>query len=449
LILNEYYDYANNKVKTRVIPNTVKTEIINQTSFYLNNSKASFNTRCQFIINDITDVKKCLNCGNGIHPDRLSVYYSQNYCSNKCAALHENTREKFKNTCMEKYGVEFSFQSDEIKDKIKQTNIERYGVRIASRHKIIKEKKKQKNTERKTSILKQYDADELYRKRGPSYLESEMAAFLDSIGVTYEANNRTILGGKELDFYIPNFNIAIEMNGLYWHTDKIIANSKYHYNKWKACNDQGIHLVSVFEDDWNLQPEKIKSMLLTFFNKKPSGIAARKTIVKEIGANLARPFLEKYHLQGFVGGTHFGAFDCNNNLVAVMTFGYTRNQRFELKRFVMDNYNHPGMFSKIFKYAQTSMKFQEVVSFSDNTCFTGNVYRVNGFNHIRVIDPDYRYLINDKRIHKSNFKKNDIKKKFPELCEAIDNGMTETQAMDYLNIPKIYDCGKKEWIWKT
>ena len=426
---------------------------------------------------------------NAMHSDDILEKYKAN--NNKKYGVDyplqsTEIQNKARSTIIEKYGVDYMtnvresgyamfsgnpFQDATIQEKIKQTNITRYGVsHIRQKHftsetlRIVQDKNlfcdfiKDKSVREITGelgveettvyrLIKQYDADSLYRKRGPSYLESEMAAFLDSIGVTYEANNRTVLGGKELDFYIPSFNLAIEMNGVYWHSDKVILEKKYHYNKWKVCDDNNIHLVSVFEDDWNLQPEKIKSMLLTFFNKKPSGIAARKTTVKEIGANLARPFLEKYHLQGFVGGTHYGAYDATDNLVAVMTFGYTRNQRFELKRFVMDNYNHPGMFSKIFKYAQRELQFQEVVSFSDNTCFTGNVYRVNGFNFVQIINPDYRYLVNDKRSHKSNFKKDSIKKKFPHMTEFMDNGMTEIQAMDYLNIPKIYDCGKREWVW--
>jgi hypothetical protein len=101
----------------------------------------------------------------------------------------------------------------------------------------------------------------------------------------------------------------------------------------------------------------------------------------------------------------------------------------------------------MFNYAQSDIQFNEVLSFSDNTCFTGNIYKTNKFTLVKVIPPDYRYLFNNKRTHKSNFKKSNIKVKFPELCESIDNGMTETQAMELLGIPKIYDCGKCEWIW--
>lgn len=425
-------------------------------------------------------------------------------------AQNQEIREKTKQTNLERYGVEYNWQSDITKEKIMATNVEKYGVKWAISSDIIREKTKQTNFEKYNSywnvdktVIQKYKASnssqihispetltilqneelfkefikdksvreicnelnvyditiynyinahnarDLYRKKGPSYLELEMAQFLDSLNIKYELNNRTILNGKEIDFYIPDYNMAIEMNGIYWHSDAIKQDKNYHYDKWKACDDLGIHLVSIFEDDWNLQQDKIKNMMSTHFGLKLKGIPARKSTIKQIDAVLSRPFLEQYHIQGFVGGTHFGAYDQQNNLISVMTFGYTRNQRFELKRFVMDNYNHPGMFSKIFKYAQKELNFTEVVSFSDNTCFTGNVYPKNGFEFIQVIPSDYQYLVNGRKSHKSNFKKDNIRKKFPDMIEFMDAGMTERQIMEKLEIPKVYDCGKKEWLWRN
>jgi hypothetical protein len=428
-------------------------------------------------------------------------------------------KEKIKKTHMERYGCEYPIQNDEIKEKIKNTNLERYGCEVYSKHPDYAFKVKKTNIEKYGSeyyqqteeflnrvfetninkygtpynsqkhlssetieiindknnfcnfikdktvydaalvlkmhssslydIIKKYNAYDLYQKKGPSYLEIEMKEFLDTNNITYEQNNRTILDGKELDFYIPDYNIAIEMNGVYWHSDKFKIDKNYHYDKWKICNDKNIYLVNIFEDDWKLQQDKIYNLLLSIFNKKPKGIPARKSHIQKITGKIARNFLNEYHLQGYVSGTHYGAFDVDNNLIGVMTFGTTRNSRFELKRFVTDNYTHSGLFSKLFKFAQRELNFTEVVSFSDNTCFTGNVYKINGFDFIQVIPPDYRYLFNNKRVHKSNFKKSNIKQKFPELSESIDNGMTESQAMDLLGINKIYDCGKCEWVWKN
>ena len=55
---------------------------------------------------------------------------------------------------------------------------------------------------------------------------------------------------KELDIYIPALNIAIECNGLYWHSNKRKSKT-YHLNKTKACEKRGIKLIHIFEDEWN------------------------------------------------------------------------------------------------------------------------------------------------------------------------------------------------------
>lgn len=75
-------------------------------------------------------------------------------------------------------------------------------------------------------------------------------------------NDKKVLNGKELDIYIPSKNLAIEYNGLYWHSDKAtlekndIPNketrmyAKYrHIEKTKLCKEKNIRLIHIFEDD--------------------------------------------------------------------------------------------------------------------------------------------------------------------------------------------------------
>ena len=62
--------------------------------------------------------------------------------------------------------------------------------------------------------------------------------------------DRSILRGRELDFYLPNHNIAIEVSPSETHaTGGIVAvnyvNPTYHYLKRKQCNDKGINLITL------------------------------------------------------------------------------------------------------------------------------------------------------------------------------------------------------------
>lgn len=41
-------------------------------------------------------------------------------------------------------------------------------------------------------------------------------------------NNRTVLQPLELDLYMPEINMAIEVNGTYWHSELVTAANGYH-----------------------------------------------------------------------------------------------------------------------------------------------------------------------------------------------------------------------------
>lgn len=82
--------------------------------------------------------------------------------------------------------------------------------------------------------------------RKVSGIEFVVMDILKSLGVYYERNNRSILDGLELDFVLPDYNIAIECNGYYWHSDQF-KTVNYHTNKWKRCLDKNIGLLQFIE----------------------------------------------------------------------------------------------------------------------------------------------------------------------------------------------------------
>ncbi len=54
----------------------------------------------------------------------------------------EEIKDKCKKTCLNNYGVEHAFQSEEVRDRTKKTCLEKYGVENASQSEQIKKKKK-------------------------------------------------------------------------------------------------------------------------------------------------------------------------------------------------------------------------------------------------------------------------------------------------------------------
>jgi hypothetical protein len=393
---------------------------------------------------------------------------------------NETVRQKSKNTNIIKYGEENYFSTNEFKQKNKNTNIKKYGtdsfkkshipseiitildnednfIKFAT-DKSIGEIASLLNVDATTiaSRIKKYNCEKIIANR--SSFEQNLKNFLIDEGVSYVSNVRGIIKPFELDFFIPTVNVAIECNGDYWHSD-IFKDKNYHFHKWKYCSELGIQLIQIRETDWKNNSSLFKSMLkeILHISKNPV-VGARTCIIKQINAKDARCFLEKNHLQGFVSGTsHWGGFDCNNNIVGVMTFGWTRgskkSRRFELKRWATDkNARYIGLFSKTFKYAQSILKFDQVVSFSMNDWFTGNVYKQLGFQKKQIFNPTYYYLIDGSWRHCSALSKNRIKANYghlPQIQEMLNSGATEFQLTNHLNILRYWDSGKVEWTWKS
>lgn len=133
--------------------------------------------------------------------------------------------------------------------------------------------------------------------------------------------DRSVLGNLELDIYIPKLKIAIEYNGLRWHSEKFNKDKNYHLNKLKKCNEKGIKLIQIFEDEWTEHKELVLNKLkhILGFNKNEK-VYARKCEIKKIDKHIGYDFLNNNHIQGSVGSTVFlGAF-YNNELIAVMSF---------------------------------------------------------------------------------------------------------------------------------
>lgn len=82
--------------------------------------------------------------------------------------------------------------------------------------------------------------------------EMSLRDFISSLGIGISTSERKIVPGYELDIFIPNLNIAIEYNGVYWHSDKKI-DKEYHITKTTECEKHGISLIHIFEDEWRFE----------------------------------------------------------------------------------------------------------------------------------------------------------------------------------------------------
>lgn len=93
--------------------------------------------------------------------------------------------------------------------------------------------------------------------------EDELFEFVKSLSEDSIQRERTVITPYEIDVYIPSKKIAIEYNGLAWHSEKFkhYEAKTYHLMKTNLCNEKGIRLIHIFEDEWLEKKEIVKSML--------------------------------------------------------------------------------------------------------------------------------------------------------------------------------------------
>ena len=199
--------------------------------------------------------------------------------------------------------------------------------------------------------------------------------------------------------------------------------------------------------NFSLVPDKKE---LGFVNKATKGVSGRQCTIKEIPWAQAREFLNTYHLlsSGAPVKINIGAFDSDDNLVAVMIFGKPAREQgkvdyYEMTRFVTDKKTHPGLASKMFKYSIENFQFSKIYAFVDRRWFTGEFKTINGFNVISETKPSKWYTDGNKRFHRRFVTKSRLLKEF-----KIDENITKDKMLQDIGLNVIYDCGKLKLEWK-
>lgn len=445
--------------------------------------KCSCGKPCNFIPSKMEYMQ---TCGNKSCANSASSSTKQNFTnkqrSEQRAKYHNTMNQKSdqdllasnlkrKQTNLARYGYDHPWKAPAVRQKIATTMQDRFSVPNFSNTLIsttVKELLNDKDWLYQQHVIKQKPlyviANELQigdrtvgnylHKHGihthsfqQSQWENELGNFLSSINVDFVTNARDVIPPKELDFFIPQTNVAIELCGLYWHSESQERITKhYHENKRKACAEQNIQLLTIFEDEWQ-KKDIIFSKLCHVFNK-----TTEKTLIRHTTVDLSVPkterkeFLNQTHIQGNGRGRiSIGLRNRNNQLIALGLFSISR----KYQGVVLDRFSTcvlvPGALGKILKELERNFNINRVVTFADLRWSTGSLYHKLGFEQDCVIPPDYAYVVQNQRIHKFNFRHANLRNKLtnydPLLSErdnCVNNGLY-----------RVWDCGKIRFIKKS
>ena len=450
---------------------------------------------------NVREDRECVQCGK-IFTERIK--HERKLCSDECRLIWGSRPEiikikqdRYKEKMVEKYGVESYFDTDEFKSTYKEKMVEKYGVEypmyvpefVDKLKNTVKEKHLlnllPKLNEHNLTLLDEYTVNKLgntslpyhfkcnlctniftstllgcgkipiCRKCFPitknSKLELIVKDFLNSHNINHIDNYRGLLGGKEIDILIPEFNIGIEVNGNYFHSELSGKKDKnYHLNKTLDCQDKGIKLIQLYEDEVLLKQDIVFSTLAKELNIDIiTRINVEDCEIKEVNKKTSTKFLDENHLQGnSIDKFRYGLYH-KNKLISIITFGKKKKTSknndnvYEIVRFCdRVNYGVIGGFTKLINYFISLHNPLKIESFVDIRLFgvdkINTIFNDNNFNFINTLPPNYWYINTEKylhRYHRVKFKKGLL------IVEGYDEQMTEWEIMKLKRYDRIWDCG--------
>ncbi len=162
--------------------------------------------------------------------------------------------------------------------------VKKGGTYQKPRSKTVKKKKK---ITREEIIKRNIERSKKpHPKYGTSKLEKKFAKeFLEKLGIRYEEQFEAKDIKRFYDFYLPDYQVIIEIDGDFYHGYGKVHEEKNPMQKRNARVDEiknewaalhGYPLIRIWEHDINENPEKILDML-----RERLGVEMEKLIIKE------------------------------------------------------------------------------------------------------------------------------------------------------------------------
>lgn len=375
-------------------------------------------------------------------------------------------RQKAIETTKDRYGVPFASQNKEIVLKTQNTNLEKYGVKNTFQLPVVKEKFIQNfgvdnpfkskiiqdkamaskiasgsiNTINGKTILElsneidfcQSHINKIYREYGEdkvlllkkefSLIEEVVKNILDGLNVKFLRQSK--VSSFFPDFVIPEHNLIIECDGLYWHSDKF-RSPAYHKNKKEEYIKNGFRSLFFRENEILDKADIVKSIILNKINSSKK-IFARKTEVVFIKNN---DFFKQNHLMGKGSGECFFLYDNEEGIVAGIQVKWKNKNKkeIEISRFCTKNgVSVVGGFSKLLNQVKKKFEPNKIITFIDQRYGDGDYLSKIGFEK-RGSYTSFKWVKGIKVLNRMIFPGN----------SGYEKGFL-----------KLWDCGQAKWEMK-
>ncbi len=381
-------------------------------------------------------------------------------------------KEKYVATSMQRYGVPWAYQTKEAQAKAANTIKQRYGNSVYQRTEDYHNKFRNTmlahygvESPMQSGMLKTAAESTCMLRYGTKHACLVNQSETKSISAVNRAFSDYLLSNgiyNELEYALPDKaydvkveSTLIELNPTYTHNSigsHFNLNGlpvQYHAERTKYAADNGYRCIHVWDwDDW----DKVLYILPT----KKTAIGARLCTVQCVSKNDTNIFLNKYHLQGSCKGQMYcyGLY-YNNELVAVMTFGKPRyNKKFEyelLRLCFKPGIEVLGGSKRMFKHFISDMHPTSIISYCDNSKFTGAVYKRLGMQLEDKGQPTKHWYSSKKSERMQHITDNFLRQRgFDQIFETCyGKGTSNEELMLARGYLPVYDCGQSRYTWNT
>ena len=240
---------------------------------------------------------------------------------------------------------------------------------------------------------------------------------------------------QSYDVYVPSQKLAIEHHGLIWHSDKF----KNHKDceKLSIAKSRGDRLIQIYEDEWKEKQEIMKDLIESILLPRKGERIVPIFSVEHSTIPEACHFLDSHHYLGAARGclTIIARHPKSNEIIGVWVFMKREAGTVLWHRACWDHrYRAWNPHERALKLAVPilkTMRFDRIITFSDNRFHTGEMYKKIGFTFDKNVDPNYYYT--NGRTRKSKY------------AMRVKRGVDESHAAALKGWYRIWDSGKKRY----
>lgn len=349
-------------------------------------------------------------------------------------------RDKARETYLTHYGASNPMQVKEIREKALKTKESR-GLITRPRGKSWEELAEELGVPRTSvqSFFREHGQEtsaidrfvELY---GKNYSDIEMA-IVDKLGLAKFNGGVSVEGTS----YRPDFKVTdgvyLNVDGLYWHSQKIDRDKNYHFRLRERFEKNGLRVLQFRSNEIKSQIHIIKSIVDNAAGKTSRKVHARKCEVGFVDAPSAREFLRQNHVMGpsnsrFIGLYHRG------ELVSLIGFK-SREGVADIDRFASAiEYNVVGGLSKLISHLCKHEQLTQIKYWVDLRYGTGRSLEKLGFKMSHDV-LSWQWTDFKNTYHRSKCKANMDDRKLAQAEHAKEMGLSQ-----------IYDAGQRLYIKK-